>query len=339
MPEDKNLPVEVKQGEVVEAKPPKTLNEIFTSEYAMAAIQKAAPKHLSAERFLRIANTAMSRVPKLMNCTVPSVWNCLIQLSTVGLEPDGRNAHLIPYENKKKKTVECTLIIDYKGIVTCVRRSGEVSDIHADIVCDNDEFEFNMGKVTKHIRDLKKPRGKMYAAYSMVVYKDGTVSYEVMSKEEIDKIRARSAAKSSGPWCTDYDEMAKKTVFRRHSKWLPFSPEVQRVIEADDASLFPDIAKDSITGDDIRGMADGSRKKIAPPAPIKDAETEDVKITQKQVEELYAKAIEIGWQKPEVEKMLHEKYNVENAADIPTEAYADVMEDIENPSGIQGDQE
>ena len=322
-----NLPAEVKQGEIVEANPPKTLDEIFTSEYAMAAIQKAAPKHLSAERFLRIANTAMSRVPKLRQCTVASVWNCLIQLSTVGLEPDGRNAHLIPYGK------ECTLIIDYKGIVTCVRRSGEVSDIHADVVCENDQFEFDMGKVTKHIRDLKKPRGAMYAAYSKVVFKDGEVSYDVMDKPEIDAIRKRSAAGKSGPWVTDYNEMAKKTVFRRHSKWLPFSPEVQRVIEADDSSLFPDIAKDSITGDDIKGMPDGSRKKIQPPPPVEEPEPPTDKISQEQVKRLYTIAIDVGWDKPEVKKLLKEKYNVESAKDVTVAVYDKVIEDIQEPAG------
>lgn len=332
MAEEKMELEKAKEGELVAA--PKTFEELFTSEYIRDAIQKAAPRHLSAERFLRIANTAMTRVPKLKQCTVSSFWNCLIQLSAVGLEPDGRNAHLIPYKDV------CTLIIDYKGIVTCVRRSGEVSDIHADVVCENDVFEFNMGKVTKHIRDLRKPRGEMYAAYSYVKFKDGTESYEVMSKEEIDKIRNRSPAGKSGPWVTDYNEMAKKTCFRRQSKWLPFSSEIIRVIEADDASLFPNIAKDSITGDDIKDMPDGSRKKIQPPDPIKDAKTEPPadKISPKQVERLYTIAIKVGWEKPEVKKLLKQKYNVESAKDVSVAVYDKVIEDIENPSGVPGEE-
>jgi recombination protein RecT len=46
-----------------------------------------------------------------------------------------------------------------------------------------------------------------------------------MPKSEIDKHRARSKAGSSGPWVTDYEEMAKKTVFRSIFKWLPVSIE------------------------------------------------------------------------------------------------------------------
>jgi len=34
-----------------------------------------------------------------------------------------------------------------------------------------------------------------------------------------------------------FNEMAKKTVFRRHSKWLPLSPELREKIEKDDEPL------------------------------------------------------------------------------------------------------
>lgn len=265
---------------LVEISPPKTLNELFTSDYIRMAIQKAAPKHLSAERFLRIANTSMNQNPKLMKCTVSSVWDCIFQLSSLGLEPDGRNAHLIPYKDK------CTLVIDYKGIVDVVRRSGEVSIIHADIVCENDIFEFDRGIVSKHIINLREPRGDMYAAYSQVIFKDRAESYEVMSLDEIHKIRNSSPAyswaekgekskgggKKDSTWHKYPGEMSKKTVFRRHSKWLPFSSEIRRVIEADDQHLFPDIASRTISGDDIVSMPDGTRMKIKPP--VQDAETE-----------------------------------------------------------------
>lgn len=58
-----------------------------------------------------------------------------------------------------------------------------------------------------------------------------------MSKEEIDAVRRRSKAVSSGPWVTDYFEMAKKTAFRRVSKWIPLSAEIVEAFERDDDRL------------------------------------------------------------------------------------------------------
>ena len=59
-----------------------------------------------------------------------------------------------------------------------------------------------------------------------------------MSKDEVDSIRKRSKSSGNGPWVTDYDEMAKKTVFRRLSKWLPQSPEMQKAFDIDDADFI-----------------------------------------------------------------------------------------------------
>jgi len=154
-------------------------------------------------------------------------------LSQFGLEPDGRNAHLIPFWNNQKKSYDCQLIIDYKGLVALAKRSGQVSYVHADAVCENDVFEYNKGQVVKHEIDFKSDRGKPYAYYALVRFKDGTEQSECMTIEEIASIRSRSKAKDSGPWVTDKGEMSKKTVFRRLSKWIELSPEFRDAIEAD----------------------------------------------------------------------------------------------------------
>lgn len=150
-----------------------------------------------------------------------------MKCAELGIEPDGRRAYLIPYKN------DIQLIIDYKGIAELAMRSGMISNIHADKVCENDEFEYNIGEITKHRIDFRKPRGEAYAYYAIVTFKDGTKKCEVMSKDEVDAIRKRSKSPNNGPWVTDYDEMAKKTVFKRLSKWLPLSPELQKGIDID----------------------------------------------------------------------------------------------------------
>jgi recombination protein RecT len=206
---------------------PKGLKALVNSDKMREQFALALPKHLTAERFCRIAITALTRTPKLQECTPESFMKCLLDLSALGIEPDGRRAHLIPYGK------ECTLILDYKGIAELVMRSGLVSSIHADKVCENDSFTVDRGRITSHAIEYKEPRGKAYAYYVIVQFKDGTEKNEVMTRDECEAIRKRSKAGSSGPWVTDFDEMAKKTVFRRASKWLPLSVEVRDAFDVD----------------------------------------------------------------------------------------------------------
>ena len=160
---------------------------------------------------------------------------CLLDLSAFGLEPDGRRAHLIPYKD------QCTLVIDWKGLAELAMRSGIIAKLHADIVCENDEFEFNLGEVKCHKIDFRKARGEMYAAYALAQTKTGEVFACVLSKDEVDSVRKRSRAGTSGPWVSDYNEMAKKTAFRRLSKWLPLSAEFRDAQEREEEDEPRDV--------------------------------------------------------------------------------------------------
>lgn len=204
------------------------LRSIITSDKMKQQFAAALPQHLTPDRFCRIALTALTRTPKLADCTQESLMRCLLDLSAYGIEPDGRRAHLIPYGN------QCTLILDWKGLAELAMRSGIIAKLHADIVCENDVFDYNLGEVVQHKIDFKAPRGEMYAAYAMAVTKDGPVFVAVLNKDEIDGIRKRSKSGNSGPWQTDYNEMAKKTAFRRLAKWLPLSAEFRDAVDKDD---------------------------------------------------------------------------------------------------------
>jgi recombination protein RecT len=216
----------------IQKQPDRSIKGFLSGDEFKKQVSLALPKHLKPERFIRIAITALTRTPKLQDCTPESFFQCLLDLSALGIEPDGKRAHLIPYGNK------CTLVVDYKGIVELARRSGEVSNIHADVVCERDTFDYQFGSggFLKH-KPALKDRGPVICAYSFVKLKDGSEDFDVMNVDDIDKIRSRSRSGQSGPWVTDWNEMAKKTVFRRQSKWLPFSPELREAIEKDDEPL------------------------------------------------------------------------------------------------------
>jgi recombination protein RecT len=223
---------------------PATIRDELQGDAFKRAIGQVLPKHLTPDRMARVAIMAMTKNPKLAQCDRTSFFGAMMTLSQYGLEPDGRRAHLIPYGTT------CQLVIDYKGLVELAMRSGLVSNIHADVVCENDEFSYKNGEVN-HEPNLRKERGAVFAVYAIAKFKDGAEKSEVMSLSEVEAIRKRSKSGTSGPWVTDWNEMAKKTVFRRLSKWLPLSPEFRDAVDADtddgtgfqlDTSTIPDAA-------------------------------------------------------------------------------------------------
>jgi len=207
---------------------------------AKSSWKDVLPKICTPERFAMVALSCLKGNRKLLDALLTkegrvSLVQALKTCAELGIEPDNRRAYLIPYKN------EVNLIIDYKGIVELAMRSNFVSNIFADKVCDKDEFEYNIGTIEKHKINYREARGDAYAYYAIVTFKDGTKRYEVMSRDEIEEIKKRSAAwknfENKGikcPWNTDYDEMAKKTVFKRLAKWIPQSPELRQAIEIDD---------------------------------------------------------------------------------------------------------
>ena len=184
------------------------------------------PKHLSIERMFRLGQLALSRQPILAQCTMASLLASLLKAAEMGLEPDGTKGALVPYRNNKTGKMEAQFIPMWQGLAELVRATGQIAALDTDVVCEHDRFIFIKGLEQKleHTPAMRGDRGDMVGAWALVRYKDGAGSdMEWMSKEEIDSIRARSKAKDSGPWVTDYTEMARKTVFRRLCKRLPKS--------------------------------------------------------------------------------------------------------------------
>jgi recombination protein RecT len=239
-----------------------TIKQHLGNPALLKQIQAALPSHMTADRMARVALTAINKTPKLAQCTQESFFLALMTCSQLGLEPDGRLAHLIPYGN------QCQLIIDYKGLVDLAYRSKQVTAIHAEVIYEGDEFEYSLGEVTKHVpwswRQGEKPaeRGRVLGAFCIIKMIDAE-KHEVMTLDELDAIRERSQgyrkAKSENkvhPWISDWAEMAKKTVFKRASKWVPLSPEVRDAVNTDSDDFEPIQQTRTLTVDSIKHLAD-----------------------------------------------------------------------------------
>ena len=81
------------------------------------AIASVLPKHLTAERFLRISYQMLNKNPKLQKCTPITIVNGIIEGSMLGLE-FGRTCHLIPFGK------EAVFDPDYKGLLELGLNSG-----------------------------------------------------------------------------------------------------------------------------------------------------------------------------------------------------------------------
>jgi recombination protein RecT len=208
-------------------------------EKSKAQIALALPKHMNAERMMRIALTSVQRTPKLLECEPISLIGAVIQASQLGLEPDGvlGQAYLIPYYNGRKKVNEVQFQPGYKGLLALARRSGEIGAVDTRVVCEKDQFSYAFGLEPKlfHIPAALEDRGPCTYVYAVVRLKDGSSQFDVMSRGEIEAHRKHySRASEDGPWQTAWDEMAKKTVLKRVLKLAPASVELQKAIALDE---------------------------------------------------------------------------------------------------------
>ena len=202
---------------------------------AMAPEFKAAlPAHVTPEKFTRVAMTAIQNNPDLQNADRRSLFGAIVRLAQDGLLPDGREAALVMFGNKAQAMPMIA------GVLKKVRQSGEVSKISAQVVYENDLFTVRYGfdeDVEHSPPALDKPRGKAIGAYATAVLKDGSKLLEVMSLEEIEKVRSVSRSGKNGPWAQWWGEMARKTVMRRLSKRLPMSTDLEELIFERDATM------------------------------------------------------------------------------------------------------
>lgn len=211
----------------------------------------AFAKHLTPERMIRVTMQAIYKTPALKECDPQTIVASVIEAGSLGLEPCGpkRQGYLIPWKNKNTGTKECQFMPSYIGLIELARRSGQVKTISGQVVYSGDKFEYrrtSSGPHFAHEPNLDNP-GTARAYYAVAEMIPAGVEFEVMTKPQIEDIRKRSQSANSGPWVTDYDEMAKKTVIKRLLKRLPMSDELADVIHREDGFIVSEEAIGAVT--------------------------------------------------------------------------------------------
>jgi recombination protein RecT len=218
-------------------------------------IARALPKHMDADRMARLALTVIRQTPALGNCSPESFAGALLTASALGLEPGvNGEAYLVPYKS------ECQLIIGYQGMIKLFWQHPLASHIDAQIVHENDEFDYELGldPMLRH-KPSFGDRGKPIAVYAVAGLTTGARVFEVLTIEQAQKLRGTTRA---GNVPDPQLWMLRKTAIRQLVKRLPRS-----------AQLANAAAVDERTGSDLAAhkvpeqVAGGQMPELPQPAP------------------------------------------------------------------------
>lgn len=199
------------------------------------ALEAVLPRHMHADRMLKIAMHALRTTPALNECNVQSLLGAVVQCSQIGLEPNTvlGHAYLLPFNNRRENRKDVQLIIGYKGLIDLARRSGQIETIAAHPVHERDHFDISYGTAPRiEHKPALSDRGQVIGFYAVATFKGGGYQFEFMSREEVDAVRNGSQGyqsavryKKDHPWISHYTEMGRKSVIRKMAKYLPLSIE------------------------------------------------------------------------------------------------------------------
>lgn len=168
------------------------------------------------------------------NANPLSVQLAMANVASVGLtlSPANGYAYLVPRDGA------IVLDISYKGLIKIATDTGSVEWVRADLVYESDEFTYHgPAAMPAHKANPFKDRGAAIGVYCIAKTHTGDILTEVMSMEELEKIRGKSLAyikKKSGPWVEWFDQMAKKAIIKRASKTWPYTDRMERLTDAID---------------------------------------------------------------------------------------------------------
>ena len=264
-------------------KKPATIGELITAQMPAIAMviggSTPAERQRRAERFARIALTAVRQNPKLAQCTQESFASALMTCAQLDLEPNTPQqlAHLIPYKG------ECTFQPGYPGLMELAYRTGKVSAFHADVVYRK-EVESGLFKYTKGINPTihhevdvlgDSREGEIVAAYAVAQMKDGKTIFRVIDRKDVERAQRTSASAKGekaqySPWNTSPDAMWMKTAIKRLCSFLPRTEQLSTAIELDDKSergesQLPEIPISTALNDALAQNKDKSAPSDAEP--------------------------------------------------------------------------
>lgn len=220
-------------------------------------IVESLPKHVTPERFARLALTTLRKTPKLQQTDPDSFVGALYTAAALGLEPDvNGECYLVPYGR------ETQLIVGYQGIAKLFWQHPLAARLSAEYVCEHDEFEYDKGLTPRlHHKPAIGDRGKIIAYYAIVGLKNGAVWFDVYSPAQIAALR-KGAKKSN---IADPEHwMERKTALKQVLKLAPKSTTMHNAYQVDEQPVRSvEDARETLTHAQIEApVADDSEEVV-----------------------------------------------------------------------------
>lgn len=186
-----------------------------------------------------------------------SAQNAIINVAAIGitLNPASKLAYLVPRDG-----MVC-LDISYMGLLHLAQATGSIKWGQCKLVYSNDTYESNgLDTAPTHKYNAFGDRGVVVGGYCTVKTPDGDYLTEEMSLAEIKATEATSKAKN-GPWKNFWEEMARKTIVKRASKYWPRAERLDSAIHVinEDEGVYQEPVMAHKSEDEI--MEDERRRK------------------------------------------------------------------------------
>jgi recombination protein RecT len=206
-------------------------------------VANALPKHIKPKRMIQVMTSLITRNPDLAECTTQSLVGSMLTASMLGLElvPQFGQCYLIPYKNKNiGNQKEAQFQLGYRGMLQLIQRHPMVKEAYAVKVYEEDTFHYEEG-LNRDIKHIPAPDGEkknLTHVYAVVKNINGGVSYVVLNRGDIARIREYSKSdkydrNGTGFWNKHFDDMALKSAIRQLFKFAPVATDVQTRIGLD----------------------------------------------------------------------------------------------------------
>lgn len=198
--------------------------------------QSALGKGFEVGHFLEVATTAyLDPKNKLQQCEPMSIMRALLRCAQMRLRPDGKECAIIPRGQLANAEPM------FQGLVRTMLRTGTVKKVEARVVQHGDLFEYHYGLDPKlvHRPAPSLDQGGTCFAYAIVWLTNGERQFEVMDRDELDKVRRLAKETNNGKlgpaWTNFEDEMFRKIVVKRLAKYIEQNAELAAVVAFDNA--------------------------------------------------------------------------------------------------------